>query len=89
VVNINEQLPRSIAVFPNPFADVLNVDLSEKIKAPGHITLRDLSGRLVISSPIASGAMKLQILTSDLPLGTYVMQLTGAMNFPAQLIVKQ
>jgi hypothetical protein len=33
--------------------------------------------------------MKLQILTSDLPLGTYVMQLTGAMNFPAQLIVKQ
>ncbi|MFT3680963.1 MAG: T9SS type A sorting domain-containing protein [Ferruginibacter sp.] len=45
VVRINNNLIQDITVYPNPFADELNIQISSTLKTSGELLLTDLSGR--------------------------------------------
>lgn len=88
VVNIDEWIARSVAVYPNPFDQVLNVNLLDNSQGLKGCVLRDLTGRLVHSAPIAPGATRLQLSTSDLPSGMYSVAFWGDVHLPALVLVK-
>jgi len=59
----------TLNVFPNPVSDVLRVHV--QTAGQGELTLRDLSGRTVFSTPVRYTSTSVDMTT--LPAGTYVM----------------
>ncbi len=58
-----------LSVFPNPVSDVMRVRV--QTAGQGTLTLLDMSGRVVASSPIQSETTTLDL--TDLPAGSYIM----------------
>ncbi len=65
-------LPSGLRVFPNPFTDEIRVDSEDALKA---YRLTDVSGR-VIASKTLSSVSQLNIPTSTLDVGVYVLEVT-------------
>jgi PKD repeat protein len=74
-LSITENILEGIKVFPNPFNDNLNINLSQSINTI-NVTLYDLSGRIIFNlrkSPINN---KVQIKNlGTLSKGTYILQI--------------
>lgn len=66
----SQALP-GLSVFPNPATDYLTVDLSSA--APATVTLRDLTGRLVLT-PAPLGTDKRLMLPATLASGVYLLE---------------
>ncbi len=61
-------------VFPNPFRDVLNIQL-ETSEIKGSLSIISLSGEMIIHEDLVSGSRNLQLNLGNLKAGTYVLVL--------------
>ena len=59
-------------IYPNPVTDVLNVQWNNTTES-ANLSIRDLSGRLVLSERVANGNAVLDL--SNLSLGNYILEL--------------
>lgn len=73
-----------VSVFPNPFANSLNVRLSESALS---VQLMDISGQMVYERTIGSNEISLS--TSELASGAYFLKVITANSSFAKRIVKQ
>jgi hypothetical protein len=88
IINKNKKL--IIKVFPNPFNDNFNIDISTEKKAELTIDLIDILGRLVHHSVLnTEGSQRVPISTKDLPSGTYFLKVSDGQTHTQQKIVKQ
>jgi Secretion system C-terminal sorting domain len=63
-----------IAVYPNPFAQTLTVEVPQAWRADAQVQLIDLSGRTVLSQPLQST----QLSVAQLPSGSYILQVSSS-----------
>ena len=73
----------AVTVSPNPFSDVITVHHASDVR---HYALFNASGAVVISG--SNGAETLTISASDLPQGTYILQLRGQAGVRSIRLVK-
>ena len=73
----------AVTVSPNPFRDVITVHHASDVR---HYALFNASGAVVMSG--SNGAETLTIGTSDLPQGTYILQLRGQSEVRSIRLVK-
>ena len=59
-------------VFPNPAADVLNLEVLEQLDVPAQVLIRDVTGRLVVSQTIQNKQVTLPI--GQLSSGIYTLR---------------
>jgi hypothetical protein len=74
----------SLAVYPNPVSDVINVNFSLTASDDATITLTDLMGRIVNTltyNKLNSGLNKASIPTSTLPPGIYLLRLQSSSGY--------
>ena len=67
----------ALSVFPNPVSDVLRVQV--QTTGQGELTLRDLRGRVVLSTAVQNTTTTIDMTT--LPTGTYVMTYRNGNSF--------
>ncbi|MEN9394505.1 MAG: hypothetical protein RL362_726, partial [Bacteroidota bacterium] len=76
-VSVNEFAKQNtMVVYPNPAGEVLNVQLPLNGQVYSTAQVLDLSGRVVMTQAI-NGMSNIQINTSVLPAGMYVIQVRG------------
>jgi Zn-dependent metalloprotease len=76
---VNETLDRnSILVSPNPFNEILTVEIQTEKSATGKAEIFDLVGRNILSQPlsISSGKTPVSINTQPLQAGSYLLRVT-------------
>ena len=88
VVNVDEWLGNALVVYPNPFDQELNIALNSDQQGTLQLELYDMTGRMIRSTPVVLGAAVVQMSTSELPSGSYMLILNGDATFPAQLVIK-
>jgi hypothetical protein len=78
-------------VFPNPFGDNLNIEISTAKKTGITIELMDILGRQVYQSneKNTEGVFNLPISTKDFPTGTYFLKISDGQVVVQQKIVRQ
>jgi hypothetical protein len=67
----------SISVYPNPVQDILNIDFGQQIQEPVELFIYDILGRTV-SNSLAQSSSFVQVNTSALSEGMYVLELRTA-----------
>lgn len=73
-VGIEETENSALSVFPNPVSDVLNIELNSTIE---HITVADMTGRVVVSENLHNQNTRTEISVGGLPSGLYIVRATG------------
>jgi hypothetical protein len=73
-INLEETQMKAFRAFPNPFINIITLDLIEEIT---EIMLRDMTGRICGYYPIISGTRRFSIETADLPQGVYILSSQG------------
>lgn len=84
VTGINESAFLDFLIYPNPVSDVVNIAGEAEIS---DIRIVDLSGRVVLQQS-ANGARMLQLSTTDLPSGMYLLEIYSAKSRVVREIVK-
>jgi hypothetical protein len=79
-------LENQLNVYPNPVADVLNVQWKNTNES-ATLSIRDLSGRLVLSERVANGNAVLEL--SKLSSGNYILELQTEEGSLRKQVVKQ
>ncbi|MGC8802341.1 MAG: PKD domain-containing protein [Bacteroidales bacterium] len=82
----------NLQIYPVPFNDVLNVNLSLEHAANVQIILYDLSGRMVLTSnrkALGIGNNVVSLNTAAIKAGTYLLQVNIDGQVNKQLVVKQ
>lgn len=76
---VNDEIEESLTVFPNPFAEQLNVSVNSRIFRRVRISLANLAGKEVFveERELAEGENQLTINTSNISPSMYVLQITG------------
>ncbi len=86
--HVENTIQQSVEVFPNPASDMLNIRAVQAFEA-AHVRLFDLQGRLVLQMKMNGGMPLVQIQTSNLPKGAYMLQvLVDGENFAQRVIVE-
>ncbi len=84
---------QSISVYPNPVKDILNVEPGIANKAKMNMTVVDTYGKIVIHKVIEQtdneSTNHLQLSTSDLPAGVYILKITSGSETKTTRFVKQ
>ncbi len=76
-----------LKVFPNPVSHHLNLDLPTNMEDGEMARLFDITGRLVMTAPIAKGINLLDV--SSLPAGTYLLEIIkGTTRFVEKVMVE-
>ncbi len=86
-VGVNQTKTKSIQVFPNPFNESLNVDISNKTNETIYLKLFDLTGKEILSEdydPINT----IKINTSILKKGVYVLEVIQGKQKHTKKIIK-
>lgn len=65
------------SVYPNPFADVLTLNLSAPLATPVNLELLDVSGRLLQARQLPVGTENTRLEGLALPAGTYLLRLVN------------
>jgi hypothetical protein len=78
-INATESLIEGLRTYPNPVTDQLTVNIVSKKDASIFLTICDLSGRNLISevAGLTVGSNMLQINTSGLPSGLFILKITS------------
>ncbi len=85
-LGLDDLLVESVAVYPNPSTDFVNVAWDEQLNVT-NISLKDVFGRTLISQD--APAAGLQLTTSELPAGMYFVEVvTNAQRISKRLIIK-
>jgi uncharacterized delta-60 repeat protein len=79
-----------LSIFPNPTANVLNIDLENAVSSDFRLTIADMSGRIVYQNKYDKSLIgnTLQINISDLMTGLYVLSMTSDKERVSQLFSK-
>ena len=85
----NKVLTNVLSLYPNPAATATTVDLTEMEAGTYSVSLFDVTGRLVLNATQAGGTQQ-SLDVQSLPVGTYLLRVTGTAGFSAtQRLVKQ
>jgi hypothetical protein len=91
--NFNEELPFNVNIYPNPARDVLNVEIGNSNSTKVNILVADAYGRTVINKVVeqsdSGGINQIQLSTSDLSAGVYILKLTNGSETTTTRFVKQ
>jgi len=84
---------QAISVYPNPVKDILNVELGKSNTANMSMIVVDSYGKTVINKVIeqsnTGGINHIQLSTSDLPAGVYILKLTNGSETTSTRFVKK
>jgi len=85
----SDQIDQStILVYPNPTKGILKIEITRLSEDnPIHITLHDMSGRMLINKPNASTFTELNI--SDQPNGIYILTVFSDNKYRRWKIIKE
>jgi hypothetical protein len=89
IVNVGVEeiaLEDQLNVYPNPVTDVLNVQWNNTNET-ANLSIRDLSGRLVLSERVANGNAVLDL--SNLSSGNYILELQTEEGTLRKQVIKQ
>jgi hypothetical protein len=79
-------LEDQLNIYPNPVTDVLNVQWNNTTET-ATLSIRDLSGRLVLSERVANGNAVLDL--SNLSSGNYILELQMTDRTIRKQVIKQ
>jgi len=87
---VNAEIEESLTVFPNPFAEHLNVSVNSRIFRRARISLTNLAGKEVFveERELAEGENQITINTSNISPSMYVLQITGTGFSKAMPLIK-
>ena len=85
LVSTNEPLPQKVTIFPNPTANLINLQLAQPLRAT--IALKTLTGQTVYQANFNGGSY--QISVSDLSKGIYLLYLQSKEGYLMQKIIIQ
>lgn len=85
-VGINETNLSSVSIYPNPTTGLITVDLNNEILENGLLTITNLSGQVVIETPIINKISTIDV--SGLPNGIYSLTLKDASQIGHFKIIK-
>ena len=75
VIEKNFNISPAIKLFPNPFGDILNIDLSDRISKTARVEIRNTAGKLVFSDRLNNTNGLLTINLSHLEPAIYYVKL--------------
>lgn len=78
--SIDEYLKGKVEVYPNPFTNEFQVNLSSELSGITDISIYSLDGRLVLEDTIDGGLKSKTIRTSGLNSGTYIVEIKNGDN---------
>lgn len=77
IISLNEDSYSKISLYPNPTVDIINLELRGFEGECAQVNIIDLSGKIIYSELVATNAVKHQINTSILNLGSYILEVIG------------
>jgi len=77
VISIFEEKFTNISVYPNPTIDILNLEIFGFEGPYVNVQLVDLNGKIIFSDFVKTSTKKHQIITNNLNLGTYILEIIG------------
>jgi len=72
IMSIEDANLNSVAVYPNPASDVVNISLKQNEEIT-KVELRDMSGRIILNNPMATHSNSYQFSVVNYPQGTYIL----------------
>lgn len=81
--------PNSMLLFPNPARDELNVQLGQAVSGEAVLALRNMQGQVLQERVFPVGARQLQLHTTGLPAGIYLVTLRTASGQLTKKVVVQ
>ena len=78
----------TIAVYPNPFNDKVNITRSSNKAEQASLALYDLSGKLIRSFEFGAGERSIELNTTDLSAGVYLIRSKGNKSLSYFKVVK-
>ena len=76
LINVDEQHPTAMSIYPNPCDDFINVYVEAMHLDHCELSLYDIYGKLIRSSPVRQSGNTLLFDSSTLPDGIYVLNLS-------------
>ena len=76
-------------VYPNPFAETLNVALPASTDQPATVALTTLTGKVVYAGQLQANSAAQALPTAELPAGIYVLRISTAAGTTSQKVVRQ
>ena len=86
VVDVNN-LPFTIAAYPNPVSHTLTVDIKGKLSQSSKATITDVTGKVLINAPIINHTTDIDM--SALPAGNYMLKYTDGSHDEIIKVTKQ
>ena len=80
---------QTVRIMPNPFDNVVRVELTTAMAENQPIQLYSLDGRLVQQAEIPAGANIFELNTTELPTGVYLLQLRNSAFQLSERIIKR
>lgn len=87
--SINQPAADRIQVYPNPVGDLLTVELTGLRAFETKLQLLDINGRVVNTRSLQMINGRMDINTSDLPAGTYLLRLTNEAGISTARIIRR
>ena len=91
VISATNELDKTqVKIAPNPFSDILNIDISSEKSGQGQAEIFDLLGRSVSKTPLSilTGKNAVSIDTHLLQAGTYLIKISVSNNTLTSKVVK-
>lgn len=89
-VGMSERALTNTYLFPNPTTTQADLSWSAPLQENATLTVTDLTGRVVVTDQVPSGAVRTSVPVSTLSAGTYVIQLRDASGLLfAQRLVRE
>ena len=79
-----------ITVYPNPFSEVLNVEIKGHSSPNIHIGIYDLTGRMIVKEKTGNTLLEGHtiVLTKEMPPGAYILKITSNNRTFSTIIIK-
>jgi cell division protein YceG involved in septum cleavage len=79
-----------ITVYPNPFLEVLNVEIKGLSSPNIHIGIYDLTGRMIVKEKTWNTLLEGHtiVLTKEIPPGAYILKITSNNRTFSTIIIK-
>ena len=77
-----------LSVYPNPFSDRVTLEVSG-LRGASELTILDIAGRVVVRRDLEAGATRLDLITTRLKAGTYLLRLTNEAGISTARMVRQ
>jgi len=86
-VEENSNQNNEISIFPNPVSDILSLNLNQTVISNSIIRIYNVQGNIVLESEIPDGIIEWKLITKNLPVGLYYLNLLSENECKAQRFV--